>query len=134
VFDNCIEDLKEGEAQLLELATLMQCVGIAKDSNVFLAAYPIIGGFGAEIMRFRQLNLLPMLPEELRRRLDKILNEAITAGQEALKLLKNQIYGSSDLDYKEVIRALGILNKHDYMLTIERSALTRIRLTVSPKE
>jgi hypothetical protein len=100
-------------------------LGDATGDPLYDAFVPILGSFGSEIISFRPLVFLPILPEPTRKKFQTTFNDAINGCKEALLILKTQLCKNDSVDFKEILRSLSILGKHDYNLTMSRSTLTR---------
>lgn len=127
IIKECITDLKDGGSRLIDLSHLLHCIGESKNDKVLLACFPIIGSFGAEVMRFRQLSLIPMIPPNLKKKHANMLSKAIKAGQDSLERLRVLLCEKDKQNYKQLVSILGTLNKADYNLAREWSLMTRGR-------
>jgi len=124
---DCITDLKDGGSRLVDLSHLLHCIGESRNDKVLLACFPIIGSFGAEVMRFRQLLLIPMIPPDLKKKHTKMLSKAIKTGQDSLERLRVLLCEKNKQDYRQLVSILATLNKADYDLAREWSLMTRGR-------
>ena len=127
MIDDCIEDLKDGGTKLIDLAHLMQYVGETKNDEVFLALFAPIWGFSSEILRFREIGLLPMIPQDLKGRYNKVLTKAIEAGQKALNDLKVLLCEKDNINYGKFVSIIARLHKHQFAMMREWSRIPRIR-------
>lgn len=123
----CIRDLKNGGSKTMDLSHLMHCIGTSKNDKVLLATFPILGSFAGELVRFRQLALLPMIPPELKKRHTTLLKKAIKAGEESLEDLRVLLCEKNKSDYRRIVGVLATLTKHDFALAREWRALTKSR-------
>ena len=125
VIDACVDDLQNGGAKLYDLAYLLQAVGNATENETYQAVFSSIGSYGHEIMMFRPLVSLPVLPDDMRKTYKDSFTKAIQDGLKALKMMRKELCGNSQPDPTNLIKAMALLNKQDYALTAQRSAVTR---------
>jgi len=123
----CIKDLKDSGVKMIDLSHFLRCLGETKNEKIFLAIFPAIGSFASEILRFRQLTLLPMIPANIKSRITANLESAIKGGQEALQELHKVLCEEDDINYEKLIDILAKLHQHDFALAAEWSRITRSR-------
>lgn len=125
LIDGCIEDLEDGGSKLFDLAQLFNCIAEATGNLVYNAFVPLLGSFGGEIVTSRPFVTLPILPEPTRKKFQVVFNEAVSGCKEALKILKTELCEKESMDPNHVLKALSILGKHDYNLTVIRTTLIK---------
>jgi hypothetical protein len=110
---------------LYDLAYLLQAVGDATNNDTYQAMFTSIGSFGHEVVMFRPLASVPVLPDEMRKVYRDSLNKALLDGTKALKMLRKELCSDSEPDPASIIKVIALLNKHDYALTTKRTAVMR---------
>lgn len=85
------------------------------------------GSYGGEIMSFRPLVALPILPDDIRKKHQQSFDDAIKGGKKALEIIKKELCNKDSPDAIEIIKAIAILAKHDYDLSMTRHVLLRSR-------
>jgi len=122
----CIIELQNKNTRLLvDLSSLLHSLAQATGDDVYRVLASPLGGFAGELMSFRSLVAVPILPTETREKCEGMLDNAIKGGLEALEIVKNELQKGEARDYKEIVRAVALLTENDYALYGERSALTR---------
>jgi hypothetical protein len=72
---------------------------------------------------------IPVLPDEMREDLSRAFNKAVDEATSSLEKLKKEICEKENPNYENIIVNLGILGKHDSILTRKR---TRAQRTLPP--
>lgn len=125
--DKSIESLNAGDGTSLnELATLMQTLALVTNDSVFFALPQSIGSYASELGRFRMLVAFPILGEEDRSRCKKCIDDAIADGAKALVILKKELFGTSNPDSSEILKAMAIFSKRGYNMYTLRNQFTAV--------
>lgn len=122
--DECKEDMKSGNGtKLLSLASTLQSIAVVTDNHVFHSVPHAIGQFSTELQRSRNLVSIPVLPEVVRERQEKVLKDAVEAGISSLDIVQSELCSDKEPDCKMVLEAVGSLMKHSTRMYMERRAV-----------
>lgn len=133
LIDECIADLEEGGGtKLSDLATLMQCLAVTTNVDIYFILPQAIGSFMGEVLLFRQLISIPILEDNIRQRYRQKLENAIATVIESLKVLKYEFCQSESINDSKVVTATAAITKSGYSLYEIREAVLRSQPRTQP--
>ncbi len=83
-----------------------------------------VGYFAQQVLASKAMTLIPVLPDDIRNKHNKLINVAVEQGIKSLEEIKRQLCDSENIDYKKLMESAGTLSRHGAKLNSERRSLT----------
>jgi hypothetical protein len=112
-------------SKIFELAGVLQAIAEASDDPVYYVLPHPVGGFGQTLTATRALTNIPILPENVRKKLTSTVNEATQEGSKALDTIATELCKESGkINHQNLMIAVGSLYKYAMLLSEEQRALS----------
>lgn len=125
--EESIKDIETSGAKLFDLGHLLHCIGSATGKNEYHALVGPIASYGSEIIASRPFCKLPILQDETRAKYEEKFELALREGKAALRIIKDQLCSSNEIDHTQIVKAIATLSKHDFELGSLRASILRGR-------
>ena len=108
LFEEAVADLEKGlVTKPYALTQVLDSIGTVTGDPVFFTLPTAIGPFIVEVMQCRQVAASPMLLDETRKRLNKILKECLEEGSKQIKTIGEQVT-TNPYDSKALLEEVGL--------------------------